>query len=347
MQPGRSIILKDQRAKQPPVFKEDLTGKTVCVLGANIGLGFETCKHLASMNAGRIILACRSQAKGDEAVKKIQQDTGYTNAETWVVDFADFASIKRFADRWEQDGGRLDILIANAAAEPGRYVPTKDGWETTLGVNYLGVSLTGLLLVPRLLQTGEANGSISRLVFVSSILHYDFVIDKETLSKKGQILKTLGSEEYCQDAKRMRMHYSITKILNVFFTRALSQRLGPSAPLAVTVVAPGFCVSNLRRDFKGGLAIFLKIMESMIAFPTEVGSRRLVYAALGPANQLRGEYVDWGCEVHEPSDFIVGKGQNGVNGGIALQDAIWEETIAIFGQVDARVGGIVQRYLRA
>jgi FlaA1/EpsC-like NDP-sugar epimerase len=53
----------------PPVVTADLTGKTVVVTGANMGLGFEAAKHLARMNPKKLIIAVRSQEKGEETVK--------------------------------------------------------------------------------------------------------------------------------------------------------------------------------------------------------------------------------------------------------------------------------------
>lgn len=55
-------------------FRTDLSGKTVIVTGANIGLGFECAKHLASMmgkgvGAGKLIIACRNVKKGEEALQ--------------------------------------------------------------------------------------------------------------------------------------------------------------------------------------------------------------------------------------------------------------------------------------
>jgi len=61
-------FLKEQRYKVPPVVRADLTGKTVIVVGANNGIGFEATKHYASMNPGKLILACRNQAKADAAL---------------------------------------------------------------------------------------------------------------------------------------------------------------------------------------------------------------------------------------------------------------------------------------
>ena len=62
----------------------------------------------------------------------MSEDTGYRNAELWIIDLADFASVKSFADRFNKEGGRLDILVENAAVIPGKTLElTSDGWETT------------------------------------------------------------------------------------------------------------------------------------------------------------------------------------------------------------------------
>ena len=69
---GRLTFLKfiqDQWWKVAPVEHVDLTGKTVVVIGANVGLGFEAAKHFASMNPKRLVLGCRSQETGQAALQ--------------------------------------------------------------------------------------------------------------------------------------------------------------------------------------------------------------------------------------------------------------------------------------
>ena len=61
-------FLREQLTTVPPVEHEDLSGKTVVVIGANIGLGFEAAKRFARMNPDRIILGCRSKERGEAAV---------------------------------------------------------------------------------------------------------------------------------------------------------------------------------------------------------------------------------------------------------------------------------------
>ena len=60
-------FLREQLATVPPVEHEDLSGKTVAIIGANVGLGFEAAKHFSRMNPNRIILGCRSKERGEAA----------------------------------------------------------------------------------------------------------------------------------------------------------------------------------------------------------------------------------------------------------------------------------------
>lgn len=63
-------FLREQWARPVPLVTEDLAGKVVLITGANTGLGFEAAKHFASMNPERLIIACRSETKGNEAIKR-------------------------------------------------------------------------------------------------------------------------------------------------------------------------------------------------------------------------------------------------------------------------------------
>lgn len=49
-----------------------MTGRVVVVTGGNSGIGFEAAKYLAE-GGNDVVLACRSQEKGDAAVDKIKQ----------------------------------------------------------------------------------------------------------------------------------------------------------------------------------------------------------------------------------------------------------------------------------
>ncbi|KAJ7483188.1 hypothetical protein FB451DRAFT_1129081 [Mycena latifolia] len=328
-----------QFKKAEPVVTADLTGKTVLVLGANTGIGFEATKHFATMNPGRLILACRNQSKGQAAVEKLKADTGYSKAELWIVDLADFASVKQFAKKFEQDGGRLDILVENAAVGLFDYEPTKDGFETSLQVSNLSTPLLALLLLPRMIQTAQEHATVPRIVVVSSSVHYWLKIEK-SLCEDPEMLKTMASAEYCTP-KNMGNRYLLTKLLNVFFVRAFNARLVPATPLIVDAVCPGYCYSELRRNFTGIVAVFDAVMEWFLAFTPERGSRQLVWAALAHQDhpeQLRGAYI-FASHVEEVADFVLSPE------GAKAQDHIWDEMVEILGKVDPRVIENVDKYL--
>ncbi|KAJ7765100.1 hypothetical protein DFH07DRAFT_738005 [Mycena maculata] len=317
-------LIKGQFDKQPPVVKTDLTGKTVVTVGTNTGLGFEAAKHFARMNPGRLILACRSQSRGQAAVDtEGGYGRGYTHVELWLIELGDFESVKHFADRFERDGGRLDILVENTAVSMQKYEATKDGWETSLQVNCLSTPLVAFLLLPSMIRTAQEHATIPRLVVVASETHYWVTISRK-IYEKGNILATLGNAKYCT-TKAMRMHYPLTKLLNVFFVRALNSCLGASL-LIVDAVNPGFCVSKLRRNISGPVAWLANFMEWIMAFTTEEGGHRLVHGAVGileDADTLltkmawtRGGYLNQ-CRVEEPSNFVVSAE------GHRVQDQIW------------------------
>jgi len=54
-----------------PLYTTDLAGKTAIVIGENTGIGIETAKHFAKMNAERVIITCRNEEKGAIAVDTI------------------------------------------------------------------------------------------------------------------------------------------------------------------------------------------------------------------------------------------------------------------------------------
>ncbi|KAJ7069903.1 hypothetical protein C8F01DRAFT_535796 [Mycena amicta] len=330
-------FIKSQRSKRPPVTKVDLSGKTVLVVGANAGLGFEATKHFATMNPGRLVLACRSESKGKDALEKLRTETGCTTAELWIVDLADFESIRSFADKFEQEGGRLDILLANAATLLPTYERTRQGWETCLQVNCLSMPLLAILLLPHMVRTAQQYGTVPRIVVVASEVHNWASIEKRVI-KSPNILRTLGSKEYCT-SNAMGSRYFLTKLLNVLFVRAMNARLATTTPVVVNAVNPGYCYSNIRNTLSGFQAIMDSLMERTLALPTEVGSRQLVWAAVGgDPEKLRGEYISLES-VDEVSDYVLSPE------GASLQDRIWNELVEVLVEADARVSDVVNTYL--
>ena len=147
-------FVQEQWAQPVPLVTEDLTGKIVLVTGANIGLGFEAAKHFASMNPERLIIACRSEEKGKQAIKgnsftsfpltrteadrvpiEMKEATKFDKVELFIVDLASYESVNAFCKKVEKEVPRLDILVENAALAQFEYSSTPDGWESQWVLN--------------------------------------------------------------------------------------------------------------------------------------------------------------------------------------------------------------------
>ncbi|KAG2139821.1 uncharacterized protein EDB93DRAFT_1090014 [Suillus bovinus] len=331
----------DQWSVVPPVETADLSGKTVLVVGANVGIGLEASKHFARMQPARLIIACRSEAKGKVALAEIERETGYNRCELWIVDLANFASVTAFADKFEKEGGDLHILVMNAGIAHFDYQTTTDGWESILQVNHLATSLLSLLLIPQLVAAGRKSSTPSRMVIVSSEVHY-WVTPTKELGASSKPLKTLSSKEWCIP-EHMRHRYHESKLLNVLFVRALTDRLQSITPLSAVAVNPGFCYSQLRRVWYEKstfslIRIGVAIWERLLAWTAEQGSRQLVFAAVGGRDNeenMKGGFVNLGRLV-ELSDFELS------DEGHKMQDTIWNETIDILNGVSDKIAPIVR-----
>ena len=92
----------------------DLHGKLAIVTGANSGIGFEIARALVCLGA-HVVLACRSELKGEEAMRRIIEITGSRSVEFEMLDCSSFRSVRDFLGRWEQrELKQIDIIMNNA-----------------------------------------------------------------------------------------------------------------------------------------------------------------------------------------------------------------------------------------
>ncbi|TEB14973.1 NAD(P)-binding protein [Coprinellus micaceus] len=226
------------------------------------------------MKPGRLILACRNEAKGRVAVDRVKDDIGLAAVELRLLDLASFASVTAFADKFEEDGGRLDILIANAAVGTTVYRVTKDGWEES---QY--VVDCALVLAPgaRLVETAKKHGDKPRIVVVNSEFHH-FASFKNDMDDSPSLFQNLNSKGHAT-ASSVGSRYNETKLLVTFFIRSLSDLLKGTG--VVTTVTPGYSYSEPNRDVKGVTRLIVHFLQDIMAHTTEEGSRQLIYAAVG------------------------------------------------------------------
>jgi retinol dehydrogenase-12 len=252
----------------PP--NKSLSGNTVLITGANIGLGYEAAHEIASHNPSRLILAVRDVAKGETAKGTISKKYPECNIEVWPVDYDSYDSIISFGKR-VTTLDRLDYALLSAGIKEMKFTTSRTGHEMNVQINHLATSLLSELLLPTLQQTKKMTGKPSRLTIVSSEGHF-WVPFKERTAPN--ILARMDEPETF--GSQMDRYYT-TKLLNVLWVRELATKVEPKEVI-VNNLNPGFCYSGLHRHMGGG---FINAFLWLFGWTTEQGGHCLVDALVG------------------------------------------------------------------
>ena len=92
-----------------------MIGKLCVVTGANTGIGKEIAREFARAGA-RVVLACRDRDRAAVAARDIIDDTGNRDVECRLLDLAEFASVRAFAEGFEGPRAEVHVLVNNAGA---------------------------------------------------------------------------------------------------------------------------------------------------------------------------------------------------------------------------------------
>ncbi len=210
----------------------DLRDQVAIVTGANSGIGFETTRELARSGA-TVVMACRSLLRAEQAMIELQQSSprqrfsdNKLDLSIAELDLTSSDSIARFADGFEQDFARLDLLINNAGVMACPPSLTAEGVERQWASNHLG----HFALVGRLLP--QLSDSAGRVVNVSSLA-----------AAGGDLEQPLPTS--LDGYSRFKV-YSDTKLANQVFALELNHRLAAEGHPVISVAAhPGITHTNL------------------------------------------------------------------------------------------------------
>ncbi len=124
--------------------------KKLCIItGANSGIGKEAAIQILGKGY-HVIMACRSERRGIEALKSIKALNPSFSVELMLVDMGIQKSVMDFANKVKEKYNKVDVLIHNAAIfniTQKVQEKTIEGIETLWSVNHLGpVLLTELLM---------------------------------------------------------------------------------------------------------------------------------------------------------------------------------------------------------
>lgn len=234
-----------------------VTNKTVIITGGNTGLGYECARTIASVHEGwHVVIASRSQEKALEAVQKLIKETGSTQIEAMALDLASLDSVRSFVQAFgERELPPLQAIVCNAGIQiVSGTTYTKEGFETTFGVNHLGHFLLVNLLLRRLVAP-------ARIVFVSSDTHDPTKRTGMPAPRYRSPEALAWPEKYPDPAEQTdspgligRRRYTTSKLCNILCTYELAHRFQDEEysvhPLTVNAFNPGgMPATGLSRDW--------------------------------------------------------------------------------------------------
>ena len=250
-----------------------MTSKIAIVTGANTGLGYETSLGLAK-EGYKVIFGCRSQAKANDAMKKIKRTLPKADLDFIPLDLVDRDNIRAFAKTFSKRYDHLDILVNNAGVMGPAYTVTPNNLELQFDANHLGHFLLTSLLVGKLEAAPDA-----RIINVSSLagkwdhadIHFDNLNFEGNYEDGPSFMGLPGMGAYGQ-----------SKLANILFTTELRDRFAAAGKnVKAVVVHPGASNTDLSRNMSPAIRFLapILVMFMNVSRPSE-GAESSLYAAL-------------------------------------------------------------------
>lgn len=198
--------------------------KTIIVTGANSGIGYYSSLYFAHLGAN-VIMACRNVDKANSAKEKILKDIPTASINIEIVDLSSKTSISSFAKEIKQKYATIDILVNNAGVYMPSQEKTADGYNMTIGTNFLGTCFLTECLKPMFKNNG-------RIVFVTSLT---------------DIFSKLNSHDPLgNNSKSKNSDYGKSKLYISCYAHTLSSdSLIKSKNITIATTHPGIAATNL------------------------------------------------------------------------------------------------------
>ncbi|MCL4132523.1 UNVERIFIED_CONTAM: hypothetical protein GTU68_027662, partial [Idotea baltica] len=237
-----------------------------------------------SRRGGKVIILCRNTDKGQDAIKRIKLETGYT-AELYKLDLASLDSVRECAAILKKKYPKIDILLNNAGVMLSPKMETKDGFELQLGTNHFGHFLFTLLLLDNVKAA-----SPSRIINVSSLAHTEGKMFWDDLHMK-----------YIYTPMKA---YQQSKLANILFTKSLAEKLKGSG-VTTYALHPGVVATELGRHLPTVWGTFTSKLFTFIGFfffkSPKLGAQTSIYCAVDESlAKETGKYYS-GCNEKTPS----------------------------------------------
>jgi NAD(P)-dependent dehydrogenase (short-subunit alcohol dehydrogenase family) len=209
-----------------------------------------------------VVMACRSETRGKEALAKVLESAGSGSAELMLCDLGSLADIRRFAAAFNERGEALDVLVNNAGVVSLKRELTKDGFESMIGINHLGHFLLTMLLLGRIKEAKQG-----RIVVVASGAH-----------KAGRIR---FEDPHFAKGFNVASGYGQSKLANILFAKSLAEWLA-GTNVTVNSLHPGAVATSIGVNRDTGFGKSVHALLRPFFLTPEQGSETALYLALSP-----------------------------------------------------------------
>ncbi|RFU33972.1 hypothetical protein B7463_g2345, partial [Scytalidium lignicola] len=282
----------------------DLSGKIALVTGANAGIGYHTAEELA-LHGAKVYIGARSERRAHAAIERlhIENPTLVKGAVVYLpLNLSDLDDVVKAVEVFLQQEKRLDILVNNAGMITNKSERTPQGYEATIGVNYMAHFLLTKLLLPTLKATATKEGSNVRIINTSSSGHTMLVPTAMQFNKLDDLQYPGRSQSYppYSGQRDLFSRYAVSKVANILHAAELQRQFDiEKIPIIAASFNPG------GNNTEGALSVFprwLRPIMSRIMNPPTFGARPALFLAASPdATRFKGAYLEHTCQLGSAS----------------------------------------------
>ena len=253
----------------------------IVITGGTSGLGYRTAFILAQDSNNKIILIGKNKAKGEQAIKSLNNETKNKNLSFLQVDLSSIFETSSLKEKLANK--KIDVLINNAGALFYSRIESEDGIEKTFALNHLSYFiLSNLLLKHKIIKNG------GRIINVASGAHRGVDINFDDIEMVTNYNGWIS--------------YKKSKLCNILFTKKLSE-LALKNNITVNCLHPGFVKTGFGKNNTGVIGLIIKSLMTLFAIRVEEGAETIIYLATSNnVKNISGKYF-YESKVNKPSNF--------------------------------------------
>lgn len=301
----------------------NLAGKTAIITGASAGLGLEAARQMLGFGLSRLIVAVRSQTKGEDAAAGLRKSFPKARVDVWLLEMESYKSVQAFAARIDAELPRVDIVLLNAGMVGDAFqISSETGHERVIQINYLSTMLLAILLLPILKTKAKTTGTgPARLTIINSGVSLG---SKHPWEDIRPLLPSFD-DTAIQPWDSVERYWS-SKLLGQLFFIKLFPYISTD-DVIFNMVDPGWIRGTLlQREIEGRSAVTATILwfiKGIVGRRVSVGASTYVDAAVVRGKETHGCFLmDW--DVRPFALFAyTDKGKENI-------EVLWKETLAEF-----------------